>query len=108
MKKAVWIFSINRNDGGAPFGSIIMFAGMGPKKFQAELISALQPEATLQFISYDSVQQPPIVADLVIFNELDARYLPKTLKESGLTIASHDIVMGNMEKIKQTILRALQ
>ncbi|MGO2891335.1 hypothetical protein [Enterococcus devriesei] len=108
MKKAVWIYSINLNDGGSPFGSFASLNGFGAKKFQTELISALQPEIALQFISYDSAQHPPVTADIVIFNELDARYLPEALKETGLMIASQDIVTGNIDKIKQAILASLK
>ncbi|MGX7125242.1 hypothetical protein [Enterococcus viikkiensis] len=108
MKKAVWIYSINLNDGGSPFGSFVSLRGLGAKKFQKELISALQPEIALEFISYDSVQHPPVSADIVIFNELDARYLPEALKKTGLTIPSQDIVLENIDKIKQAILASLK
>ncbi|MDT2827080.1 hypothetical protein P7H59_01290 [Enterococcus viikkiensis] len=108
MKKAVWIYSINLNDGGSPFGSFVSLRGLGAKKFRKELISALQPEIALQFISYDSVQHPPVSVDIVIFNELDARYLPEALKKTGLTIPSQDIVLENIDKIKQAILASLK
>lgn len=104
MKEVVWLFSINLDEGGAPFGYAANTAGRDIKKNQEKLKEALKPAINLNFISYDSHANQKPVADLVVYNDIDARYIPDEVKKDGLLISYQDIYTGNIDKIAKSIV----
>ncbi|MDT2758168.1 hypothetical protein [Enterococcus xiangfangensis] len=104
MKKAVWIFSINVDDGGAPFGYAFNLAGWRIKKFQEEIKEELLPDIDLEFISYDVTTNQIPAADIVIFNDKDSRFIADTIRKNGLSIPYQDVYIKDTKKIKDTIL----
>lgn len=108
MQKVVWIYSINVNEGGAPFGYASNTVGRDAKKNQEKLKSALLPEIALDFISYDTDREEMPSADLIVFNDIDARYICDEIKEKGLSIPYQDIYVGNLAKAEDAIRLALK
>ena len=104
MKKAIWIYSVNVYENGAPFGYTSAAGGRKEKEFQQQLKEALLPEITLEFISYDAASDEVPAADLLLYNQLDGKYLPEEIKQRGLAIPSQDVYTGNLEHVKDAIL----
>ncbi|MGX6979452.1 hypothetical protein ACWN8V_09335 [Vagococcus elongatus] len=107
MKKVVWIFSINVDGGGAPIGYGANMTGRGPEKFKEKLKSELLPEIELQFISYDTQSHDVPVADLIVFNDIDSKFIPDEIKKNGLSVSPQEVYQGNIEEMKNTITRFL-
>lgn len=104
MKKVKWIFSINSNGGGPPIGYGANMVGSKVKKFQEKIKAELNPAIDVEFISYDTSNNDILNADLIVFNNMDARYINDDIKQKGICIPSNDIYMGNTENIKNIIL----
>ncbi|WP_207942345.1 hypothetical protein DOK78_001030 [Enterococcus sp. DIV2402] len=107
MKKVLWIYSINVQDGGPPFGYGHNTSGKGVKRFKEKLKEELPSDIDLQFISYDTTSNVLPSADLIIFNDLDSRYIPEKIKEKGLCIPYQNIYTGNVEDVTHLILNSL-
>lgn len=105
MKKFVWLFTVN-SSGMPPFGYGPNMTSKQIKTFQNSLKESLPPEIDLDFISYDIDTKIP-ESDLIIFNNLDARYLDEDIKKNGLVIPSNEIFSMNIEKIKDILLEQL-
>lgn len=48
------------------------------------------------------------VADLIVFNDKDEKYLSEEIKKEGLSIPSEQLFRGEIERIKETITNALR
>lgn len=105
MKEFVWLFTVNSR-GMTPFGYGPNMSNKQIKVFQNKLKLCLPPEINLNFMSYDIDTKIP-KADLIIFNNLDARYLDEDIKRNGLVIPSNEIFSMNIEKIKELLLQQL-
>jgi CRISPR/Cas system CMR subunit Cmr4 (Cas7 group RAMP superfamily) len=106
MKKVKWIFSINA-DGVYPLGYTSIFNGLWVpgqiSKFQKELKASLPPEIELEFLSYNTNQPETLRADLVLYNELDKKYLDEKTIKQALNIPYNLIYAPNIEAIKAFI-----
>lgn len=102
MKKIVWIYSINV-DGVAPFGYGANLTMIKPRKFQEKLANELLPEFDVHFISYNTLSHDIPLADIIVFNDKDAKYLPEAIKEIGCCLLFEDIYKKNFTKIKEAL-----
>ncbi|MCJ1977060.1 hypothetical protein [Pseudolactococcus paracarnosus] len=105
MKNIIWIFSINF-DGQGPFGYNASLNVIG-NAFQEQLKAALLPDITINFITYDANSDVIPVSDLIVFNDVDARYLKDQITDTGLCIPNKAIYAKEIEEIKQSILTRL-
>lgn len=104
MKKAKWIFSVNV-DGVPPLGYMGTKAGHGNgMKFQKELKAELMPEVDLEFISYD-IREPKVLdADLIIYTDVDEKYLDEETKKKGFSIPYNLYFTNDIEKIREYVI----
>lgn len=115
MKKVVMIYSINVNDGVAPSGyaNVVAPYSFGAatiypnKKFQEKLQAELSPEVEIQFISYDMNSNEIPAADLIVYHDVDAKYLSDEIKKIGLGVSFQDVTTRNFTKIKEDITHFL-
>ncbi|WP_206856696.1 hypothetical protein [Candidatus Enterococcus mangumiae] len=106
MKKVKWIFSINA-DGVFPFGYAGIKTGQfvlgHVRAFQQELTSLLGPEIELEFISYNTRNSEAPSADLIVYTDVDEKYLDEETKKKGLSIPYKLYYLNEIEKIKESI-----
>ena len=103
MKKITWIQSVQLHDGGPPIGYSPNTMLSQTKKIQQQLKAALSEEFIIEFVSFDITTQAVPDADIVIYNDFDARYLNEAIQSNGLLIPFKDIITSNVEIIKQRI-----
>ncbi|MFS0942905.1 hypothetical protein IGK28_002131 [Enterococcus sp. DIV0182] len=107
MKKAKWIFSVNV-DRVPPLGYMGTKAGQylfgNGMKFQKELKAELMPEVDLEFISYD-IREPKVLdADLIIYTDVDEKYLDEETKKKGFSIPYNLYFTKDTEKIREYVI----
>lgn len=107
MKKVIWIFSVNA-DGVPPLGYMGTKAGQylfgNGIKFQKELKAELMPEFDLEFISYDLRDPKVPTADLIIYTDVDEKYLDEETKKKGFSIPYNLYFMNDTEKIREYVV----
>lgn len=106
MKKVSWIFSVNIN-GMAPVDYAAV--KLGPymwtrsKKMQKQLSEMLEPGIEIDFISYN-VKKPQLAeVDLLVYTDIDEKYLDEETKEKGLCLPYRYLYNGEIEEIIKTI-----
>ena len=103
MKKITWIQSVQLHDGGPPIGYSPNAMLSQTKKMQQQLKDALAEEFSIEFVSFDITTQEVPNSDIIIYNDLDARYLNEAIQSNGLLIPFKDIITSNFETIQQKI-----
>lgn len=103
MKTFTWIFSLN-SDGIAPFGYGHTMPYTQAELFQNNLKKSLSSEIDLEFISYNINSKIIPDSDLIIYNDLDARFLDEEIKNNSLVVPFSDVFSMNIERIKELLV----
>ena len=103
MKTITWIQSVQLHDGGPPIGYRPNAFSSQIKKLQSQIKAAFAPEFSISFVSFDISSQKRPDTDLIIYNELDARYLNEEIKAAGLLIPFQSMITLDTENIEQHI-----
>jgi hypothetical protein len=75
------------------------------QKFQEETIKTNLPsDVTVDFISYDTSSTEIPKADLIVYNDIDSRYLSDDLKNNGIVIPFKDMISNNTREIEKILL----
>ncbi|MCC9085772.1 hypothetical protein LOS25_16865 [Enterococcus faecium] len=79
------------------YGSLWKFTTMPlrqAQKFQETIKTNLPSDVTVDFI-YDTVNTEIPKADLIVYNDIDSRYLSDDLKNNGIVIPFKDMISNN-------------
>ena len=107
MKKIVWIYSVNLKSMGL-YGNSTTVPLRQAQKFQKIIKTKLRSDVTIDFISYDISSTEIPKADLVVYNDIDSRYLSEEIKKNGMVIPFKNIISNNTHEIEKKILLAIK
>ncbi|MCD5165022.1 hypothetical protein IV424_13025 [Enterococcus faecalis] len=107
MKKIVWIYSVNLKGMGL-YGNSTTMPLRQAQKFQETIKTNLPSDVTVDFISYDTSSTELPKADLIVYNDIDSRYLSDDLKNNGIVIPFKDMISNNTREIEKKILLAIK
>ena len=102
MKKIVWIYSVNLKGMGL-YGNSTTMPLRQAQKFQETIKTNLPSDVTVDFISYDTSSTEIPKADLIVYNDIDSRYL-----NNGIVIPFKDMISNNTREIEKKILLAIK
>lgn len=100
MKKIVWIYSVNLKGMGL-YGNSTTMPLRQAQKFQETIKTNLPSDVTVDFISYDTSSTEIPKADLIVYNDIDSRYLSDDLKNNGIVIPFKDMISNNTREIEK-------
>jgi len=107
MKQIIWIYSTNSN-GMAPFGYGPTLTPNQSINFQENMQACFPSDIACQFISFDTANEVIPTADLLVFNDIDSKYLSTELKENALMIPFQQIMTSDLASLEKSILHALE